>query len=308
MRKLKMRWRGLLALLPLALAAALHRAEAQSPARNPSPQELIPGHSDGSYLHSYLVAPKPEGPCPPNIDAVYQADVIVTGTDMRQRPWGFAQTFRTVLVKSSGDPRLMDDQRVAELAAHAADFVVCFLYADMMADIPVHDEQGTYDRPHKLTVTFDPAKIDAILADFGDKPWHGERPLVLPVLLVTGPKPPSYVLSADAPRGTEQRGAFAAAAEEFGIMVRFPSDKELTTWAVSATQFPGETPGSRAGEAIVTGTLEWNESLPGWVGKWRTDWQGAAHRWEIGGVNYDAAFRDIVRGVVLLASGRGSPD
>jgi hypothetical protein len=30
--------------------------------------------------------------------------------------------------------------------------------------------------------------------------------------------------------------------------------------------------------------------------------------WGISGVNYDAAFRDIVRGVVLLASGRGAPD
>jgi hypothetical protein len=292
----------------LAFAASLHQADGQSPAPNSGPPELTPGHSDGSYLHSYLVAPKPEGPCPPNIDAIYQADVIVTGTDMRQRPWGFAQTFRTVLVKSSGDPRLMNNPRVDELAAHADGLVVCFSYADMMANIPIHDEQGTYDRPHKLTVTFDPVKIDAILAELGDKPWRGERPVVVPVLLVTGPKPPPYVLTADTPRGTEQRGAFAAAAEEFGMTARFPSDEELAIWGASAGHFPGKIPGSRTGEAIVAGTLEWNESLPGWVGKWRTDWRGAAYRWEISGVNYDAAFRDVVRGVVLLASGRGSPD
>jgi hypothetical protein len=298
-------------LLILAFVA-LHDAAAQLPATNTSPQELTPGHSDGSYLHSRLIAPKPEGPCPPNIDPIYQADVIVTGTDMRQRPWGFAQTFRTVLVKSSGDPRLMDDPRVADLAAHADGLVICFSYVDTMADIPIHDEQGTYDRPHRLTVTFDPARIDAILADFGDKPWRGDRPVVVPVLLVTGPRPPPYLLSADIARGTEQRGAFAGAAAEFGMTARFPSDKELTAWGVSATHFPGETPGSRAGETpkelIVTGTLEWNETLPGWVGQWRTDWHGAAHRWGIRGVNYDAAFRDIVRGVVLLAADRGAPD
>jgi hypothetical protein len=40
---------------------------------------------------------------------MYQAEAIVTGTDMRPRPWGFAQTLREVLVKSSGDPRLKDD-------------------------------------------------------------------------------------------------------------------------------------------------------------------------------------------------------
>ena len=37
-------------------------------------------------------------------------------------------------------------------------------------------------------------------------------------------------------------------------------------------------------------------------------WDGADYRWGIGGVNYDAAFRNIVRGVVLAASGTGSPD
>ena len=30
--------------------------------------------------------------------------------------------------------------------------------------------------------------------------------------------------------------------------------------------------------------------------------------WGISGVNYDAAFRNIVRGVMLVASGAGSPD
>jgi len=39
------------------------------------------------------------------------------------------------------------------------------------------------------------------------------------------------------------------------------------------------------------------------------DWKlGADYRWGISGVNYDAAFRNIVRGVVLAASGAGPPD
>jgi hypothetical protein len=37
-------------------------------------------------------------------------------------------------------------------------------------------------------------------------------------------------------------------------------------------------------------------------------WQGADYAWGISGVNYDAAFRNIIRGVVLVASGVGSPD
>jgi len=48
--------------------------------------------------------------------------------------------------------------------------------------------------------------------------------------------------------------------------------------------------------------------VPGWIGKWRMRWQGADYGWGISGVNYDAAFRNIVRGVVLAASGAGLPD
>src|SRR5205085_3206860 len=152
----------------------------------------------------------------------YQADAIVTGTDMRQRPWGMAQCLREVLVKVSGDPRLKDDPRVLDLAAQADRFVASFDYVDMMAGIPKKDDQGSYDRPHRLTVHFDPAKIDGMLAELGEMPWHGERPLVVPVLLVHGPKPPAYVLSAAVLQGEEQRGAFANAAREFGLNIRLP--------------------------------------------------------------------------------------
>jgi uncharacterized protein len=44
-------------------------------------------------------------------DDFCQAYAIVTGTDMRQRPWGMAQCLREVLVKVSGDPVLKDDPR-----------------------------------------------------------------------------------------------------------------------------------------------------------------------------------------------------
>jgi hypothetical protein len=37
-------------------------------------------------------------------------------------------------------------------------------------------------------------------------------------------------------------------------------------------------------------------------------WDGKDYVWGIGGVNYDAAFRNIVRGVMLVSSGAGSPD
>jgi hypothetical protein len=149
------------ALLQLLFATALPGAQAQLTAADAGAQDPGSPSANGSYFGSRLVPPKPEGSCPPNIGPMYQADAIVTGTDMRQRPWGFAQTLREVLVKSSGDPRLKDDPRTAQFAVHADRFVACFDYVDMMAAVPLHDDQGTSDRPHKLSVYFILAKIDA---------------------------------------------------------------------------------------------------------------------------------------------------
>jgi uncharacterized protein len=258
-------------------------------------------------LASLLARPAPAD----DIRPFYQAYAIVTGTDMRQRPWGFAQCLREVLVKVSGDPRLKDDSRTNDVAAHADQYVASFDYVDMMAGIPRKDDQGSYDRPHRLTVYFDPVRINQALAQLGDTPWRGKRPTVVPVLLVRGRKPPAYVLSASLPVGAEQRGAFATAAGEFGMTVRFPTEAELARWAIAVDHFPSATaplPSQPADQAIVVGTLEWSETLPGWIGAYRTRWRGVAYNWGISGVNYDAAFRDLVRGVVLIASRHGAPD
>ncbi len=234
-----------------------------------------------------------------DLSALYQSDAIVTGTDMRQRPWGFAQCLREVLVKVSGDPRLRNDPRVVALAEHADRLVAGFDYVDLMAHLKKNDDQGSYDRPHRLTVRFDRMKIDALVTELGDTPWRGERPVVVPILMVNGPRPPPYLLTAETPRGAEQRGAFANTASEFGMEVRIPGEAEIAGLRDKA---------EKPGEAIVIGTLDWSEALPGWVGVWHLRWHGAKHDWGIKGVNYDAAFRDIVRGVVELASGRGEPD
>jgi uncharacterized protein len=267
-----------------------------------------PAPANGYYLRSLLQPPKAQVSCPPSIGPIYRAYAIVTGTDMRQRPSGFTQTLREVLVKSSGDPRLKDDPRTRHLTAQAERFVACFDYADLMAGIPLHDDQGTYDRPYKLTVYFDPAKIDATLAQLGEKPWRGERPAVVPVLRVHGRKLPPYLLSAEIPAGNDQRGSLAAAAGQFGMKVSMPSGAELLGWGMTASHLPSDPPPSSAGEAIVLGTLDWSETLPGWIGKWRMRWHGEDYAWGISGVNYDAAFRNIVRGVMLVSSGAGSPD
>ncbi len=237
----------------------------------------------------------------------YQATVIVTGTDMRSRPFGFAQALRSVLVNVSGEPRLRADPRVTALAAHADAFVASFSYVDRMAGRPIHDEQGTRDRPYYLTVTFVQGRIDEALAGLGERPWRGPRPVVVPVLAVRFGTA-SYLLSAESGAGVEQRAAFADVAHEFGLKVLFPTDAELAAWGVAMGRFPSPHAAPSPRQALVSGTLVFHEALPGWVGSWRMRWRGVDYTWGIRGVNFDEAFRDIVRGVVRVASGHGAPD
>ncbi len=239
---------------------------------------------------------------------LYQATAIVTGVDMRSRPTGFARCLREVLVKVSGEPRLRDDPRVSELAAHADALVVSFDYVDQKAGIKVHDDQGTYDRSYNLTVRFDKARLDKALADLGEQPWRGERPVVVPVLAVRGFTGAPYLLSAENPAGAEQRPAFANVAGDFGMKLRFPTEAELAAWGITVGQFSSPEADPAPDQAIVAGTLEFQQALPGWVGSWRMRWHGADYAWGIRGVNYDEAFRDVIRGVVRVASGHGAPD
>jgi uncharacterized protein len=239
---------------------------------------------------------------------LYQATVIVTGYDMRSRPSGFAEALRWVLVNVSGEPRLRADPRVSALAAHAGALVASFHYVDQMAGIPYHDEQGTYDRPYNLTVKFVPARIDKALADLDERPWRGKRPVVVPVLTVRGFSGASYLLSAESPAAGQQRSAFADVARDFHMKVRFPTEADFAAWGISIGQSPSLATTAATDDALVTGAIEFRKSPPGWVGSWRMRWRGADYAWGIKGVNYDEAFRQIVRGVLRLASGHNSPE
>ncbi|HLW61089.1 MAG TPA: DUF2066 domain-containing protein [bacterium] len=255
---------------------------------------------------AFIAADTPSGRAQ-DVSDLYQATAIVTGTDMRSRPTGFAQCLREVLVKISGEPRLHDDPRISELAAHADALVASFDYVDLDAAVKIHDDQGTYDRPHSLTVHFDPARIDKALANLGEHPWRGARPVVVPVLAVRG-FTASYLLSAETPAGSEQRAAFANVASDFGMKLRFPTEAAFAAWGVTLGQFPSPQTASSPDQALVAGTLEFRQALPGWVGAWKMRWREVDYAWGISGVNYDEAFRDLIRGVVRVASGHGAPD
>ena len=242
----------------------------------------------------------------------YQAFDIVAGYNLeRTRRVGFAHCLPEVLVRVSGEPRLEHDPRVVGLAAHADALVASYDYSDFILHMvggKVHDDQGTGDeRPYDLVVRFDHAKIDAVLRDLGTPPWRGPRPQVVPVLEVKG-FTGTYLLSAEVKAGAAQRDSLAVAATQYGLPLRVPSEAELAAWGIAAGGFPSPRAEPQEERALVAGTLYFDEAKPGWVGSWRMPWRGADYSWGISGVNYDEAFRSLMRGVARVASDHGAPD
>ncbi len=126
-----------------------------------------------------------------------------------------------MLIRVSGDPRLIGNSRAKKLAEEAGALVAEFHYRDRLEGIPIHDEQGSYDRPHDLTVRYVPEKIDAVLASLGSKPWTDPRPTITLFLGVRkGDR--SFVLSSDGERGADMRDSLASASERVGIPATLP--------------------------------------------------------------------------------------
>jgi uncharacterized protein len=243
------------------------------------------------------------------VDDLYRAQTIVTGQGEEDRPRGFAECLEQVLVKVSGDQRLLGDPRVAALTVQAATFVAAFGYRDRMAGIPVHDEQGSRDRPYDLAVSFDPAKIDAALRSLGREPWSAASRPRLVVFLGVRIDPTSYVLASDGDRGRDQRDALAAAAERFGMPMALPDRTALADAGLGYREIVRADPSSLeatatkiGGDLALVGSLVWSEEALGWVADWRVARPGKTSRWQIRGVSFDEAFRDAMAGAAQVLS------
>jgi hypothetical protein len=229
--------------------------------------------------------------------ALREGTAIVTGTRAETSAEGLARALRDVLVKRSGDPSLLHDHRVDSLEPKAADLVEDYLYLDRMSDLPKHDEQGTRDRPYTLIARFSSAKIDAVLAELGDKPWLAARPALLVHVMITDKSRGSYPLTADGDNDERHRQALLAAAVRYGMhLVLEPLAKVNADAAVP-------------GALVVNGTVRWSDADPGWVGAWRAGGQQGSEvkAWGIEGVSFDDAYRTLVLGAMAIASGHAPP-
>lgn len=245
---------------------------------------------------------------------LYQAKPVVTGIGETNRKIGFALAFEDVLVKVSGDPRLIGDPRVADLAKDAGSMVKEFRYRDRMEGIPIHDEQGSYDRPHDLTTIFAPEKIDAVLASLGSKPWSEPRPAITLFLGVrNGDR--TFVLSSDGERGVDMRDSLASASLKVAIPVMLPGSAALSSAGITKETLPTADPAvldeltkKAQGDYALVGSLVWSDKELGWIADWTIAAKGQDYKWQIRGVSFDDAFRNAIRGTAQVLSGNGNPD
>ena len=256
-------------------------------------------------------------PPPISPDDIYTTQAVVTGKDERNRPLGFQLCFEDVLVKASGDATILGAPQVPALTARAGDYIDSFSYFDRLHGRAIHDEQGSYDRPHFLTCHFNPVKIDNVLRLLGRKTWRGKRPTLAMIVAVQGPpfgRKLDGVLAADGDFDPDMREALDNAARRYGMAVRLPAAEQVRASGVTAAS-PTAAIRSKAerltslagGDLPLIGTLVWSDKATGWIATWRIEAGGRAFTWSARGINFDEAFRVAMRGAIRALSGNGAP-
>lgn len=270
-------------------------------------KSLVPGV--GSIIVLILLAFAPSA----HASDLYSAKTIVTGQREETRLPGFSKCLGDVLVKVSGDPTLIDDAEAAETVARANELVSGYRYRDRLEGLPVHDEQGSRDRPYDLTVSFDPEKIDRALRSLGREPWTTPRP-TLALFISVRNDTATYLLASDGRYGIDQREALAAAAWQMGIPMALPGEGAMARAGLTFETLPAarssdlkDLAAKSGGSVPLVGYLIWSKGTLGWLAEWHLTWKDKTYHWRIKDVNFDDAFRNAMRGAAQIVSGNGRP-
>ena len=244
-------------------------------------------------------------------NVLYQGRTIVTGQRPETRIPGMKLCLAQALVRVSGDPRLAGHPRIATDQQTPEAAVKHYAYRDLYAFRPIKDEQGTRDRPYEMTVDYDPAKIDAMLAGMGSKPWLAERPRLVMFIAVKHIAS-TFILTSMVDAGDLMRESFADASWRYAMEVVIPSDTVLSKAGITFDNLAGlpldrleSLVDHKVGQIPLAGTLSWSRELLAWTAEWKLPALGREHRWAIAGVNFDAAFRNAVGGAAQILSGNG---
>lgn len=227
---------------------------------------------------------------------LYKAETIVTGTGEAERMRGFGVGAEEVLIKLTGWARLAGSERAQKVVARAPELVGDYSYEDRMKDIPIHDEQGTRDRPHYLRMRFDPARFDQALAEAGLRKWEGPRP-TLAIWLGVQETRGRYILSADGEGGYGQREVLKEASKRRGIPIILPPDaqKDIAYESIEKRDWHRLLNASQAlgANAVLFGTLEFDGNAY-WNVRFVAAGDHAYAKWKLTGATFDKALKDAI--------------
>lgn len=235
-------------------------------------------------------------------DLLYRSTLVVTGDREETRVPVIPQGFELAAQKLTGNPDVASDPGFADISAKAGNMIWSYTYHDRKFGVPIHDEQGTRDRPFILTFQFEKTRMDAAMSKLGEKPWVGPRPTLGVVLEITD-MARTYLLASDSEHGGDQRASFADASARFALPVAFAKESDLAAAGVDPATIDATAHDALVAlqkqlqaDAIVVGHLDWDAKALGWHAIWSLPLKPGAGTWEISGVNYDAAFRNAVGG------------
>lgn len=241
-------------------------------------------------------------------EELYRGQTIVTGTGEANRLIGFATCLEDVLIKVSGQLRLAGDPRLDAYKADAAKLVRGFSYRDEKGGKPKNDEQGTRDRSFFLTVDFDAAAINGVLAKLGLTPWLARRP-VLGVFVELQPGARRYVVAGDAKETALQRDSLLAAAAKRGMPIVLPDAADLAGVGANEPALADVAPAklaeiaaARGGEVVLIAHLVWDDSELCWNSEWQLEWRGRSQQWQTAAVTFDETFRQGIGAAAQILS------
>jgi hypothetical protein len=229
-------------------------------------------------------------------DDLYKAETIVTGTGEAERLRGFRVGAEEAVIKLTGKARLAGGPRIKPILDKAAELVGDFTYEDRMKGIPIHDEQGTRDRPHYLRIRFDKAKFDAALKAARLKKWSGARPLVAVWLAIREPRS-KYVLASEGPDGYGQREVLKDASIKRGVPIVLPpaGDSPVTYDVIdkSIWHVIQQESNKLNAPAVLYGTLDFDGNV-GWNTRWTLAAPRTYAKWSMKGVTFDVALKGAI--------------
>jgi hypothetical protein len=244
---------------------------------------------------------------------LYRTQAIVTGTGEANRQIGFRDCLRQELVKVSGDQKVLVAPDLAAMLERAGSFVFEFRYHDRLEGIPIHDEQGTHDRPQDLTCVYKPETIDDLLQSLGRKPWLGNRPQ-LGVFLAVRDAKRSFVLASDGTESPYMAESLQAATIPLHMSIALPDQGQLASAGLDVVTLKQSEMARLdllakgiGADTALSGSIKWSDADLGWVADWRVTHEGRIYSWQVRGVSFDEAFRNAIRGSAEVFSGSGDP-